>query len=103
MIYIDSSERSPIILFKQYLYQYMKSRGLKYSQQREEVLKMLHRLSKPVTAQGLMELVNQEGYSVVSYTTTVRHINFYREVGWITVVNKVHKQYILVKDTFPIR
>ncbi len=102
MINIDVTKRSPILLFKKYLYQYMKENNLRYSQQRERVLKTLHELSTPVTSEELMEIINKEGYLAISYATTVRHINFYKEIGWITVVNKVHRQYILIKDAFPI-
>jgi len=102
MLYVNTQERSPLILYKKYLYKYIKKNDLRFSEQREQVLKTLHGLSNPITIEALTELINREGYPIISYTTTVRHVNFYRDIGWITVVNKVHKQYILVKTANPI-
>lgn len=79
----------------------MKKNNLRYSKQREDVLKTLHSLSSPVTAEKLTELISEDSYSAASYPTIIRHINFYKEICWLTVINRVHKRYILVKEAFP--
>ena len=62
MLYVNTQERSPLILYKKYLYKYIKKNDLRFSEQREQVLKTLHGLSNPITIEALTELINREGY-----------------------------------------
>ncbi len=98
MLYIDSRRRAPMAQFHHCLYRHLKANELRYSDQRERVLKVLHKQSYPATIDKLLRLLNAEQYKGASYPTVVRHINFFAAMGWLKVVEKVHREYLLVLE-----
>jgi Fe2+ or Zn2+ uptake regulation protein len=98
MHYINSKQRQSLGVFRTCLYQYLKENNLRYSDQRERVLKLLYLQSYPATAEKLLRLLNEEKPKSASYPTMVRHLNFFNKLGWLKVVEKTHQEYLLVQS-----
>ncbi|MEA2110796.1 MAG: transcriptional repressor [Campylobacterota bacterium] len=97
MIYISPKQRKSLSVFRESLYKHLKEHDLRYSDQREQVLKILYKQSCPTTIDKLVLILSSEYRKSASYPTVARHVNFFREMGWLQVANKSHKEYILVK------
>lgn len=97
MLYINPKERSGLPRFRKVLYHYLKENNKRYSDQRERVLKLLHEQSHPVSIDYLTrQLANHK--KSAGYATVCRHVNFFVEMEWLIVVNKVKKGYLLKKE-----
>ncbi|MEA1920244.1 MAG: transcriptional repressor [Campylobacterota bacterium] len=97
MLYINLKERKRLSVFRECLYRYLKDHELRYSDQRERVLKMLYAQKYPLAVDKLLRLLNENQSKAASYPTVVRHINFFNDLGWLKVVDKRHKEYLLIK------
>ena len=97
MLYINSKEREPLSVFRSKIYNYLKQNKLRYSDQREKVLKILHEQSYPVSIEYLVSKLNEDSKSV-GYATVSRHMKFFEKLDMLVVVNKVPKGYLLKKD-----
>ena len=95
MLYQDTKRRHSLKAFRECLYRYLKAHALRYSDQRERVLKALYAQSYPVTIDRLLRILNEENFKAASYPTVVRHINFFNRLGWLKVVEKPQKEYLL--------
>jgi Fe2+ or Zn2+ uptake regulation protein len=97
MIYINPKERSPLSHFRKALYRHLQESNRRYSDQRELVLKLLHEQSHPVSIDYLTRQL-ADGKKSAGYATVRRHINFFAEMGWLIVINRVKKGYLLKKE-----
>lgn len=98
MLYVNSKQRQSLGVFRNCLYQYLKDNNLRYSDQRERVLKLLYVQNHPATADRLLRLLNKKKPKSASYPTMIRHINFFNELNWLKVVEKTHREYLLVQS-----
>ncbi|MEA2099305.1 MAG: transcriptional repressor, partial [Campylobacterota bacterium] len=97
MIYISSKERMSIDKFRAVIYNYIKENRLKYSDQRERVLKILYSQSYPVSIDFLVKKLN-ETTKGIGYATVSRQIKFFQKLDMLEVVNKIPKGYLLKKN-----
>jgi Fe2+ or Zn2+ uptake regulation protein len=97
MLYINTKERESLSSFRSKIYNYLKQNKLRYSDQREKVLKVLHEQSYPVSIEYLVSRLNEDAKSV-GYATVSRHIKFFEKLDMLIVVNKIPKGYLLKKD-----
>lgn len=97
MICIDPAQRSGLKVFRCCLYRYLKENRLRYSDQRERVLKTLYMQRHPATIDRLVRILNEQEMKA-SYPTVARHINFFNKLGWLKVIGKVHREYLLVQS-----
>lgn len=99
---IDKKERSPILVFKMYLYKYMKNKNLPYSQKLENTLRVLHQQSKPITVESLTDVLNNgKIIPVYNYDTTLTYIEYLRESGLIKLVDETNFKYLLHEEAIP--
>ncbi|QFR50002.1 hypothetical protein FJR48_09805 [Sulfurimonas lithotrophica] len=97
MLYINAKNREKLSVFRNVIYNHLKQNKLRYSDQRERVLKILHEQSYPVSVEYLVNKLN-ENSSNVGYATVSRHIKFFDELDMLIIVNKIPKGYLLKKD-----
>jgi len=97
MLYINTKEREPLSVFRNVIYNHLKQNKLRYSDQRERVLKILHEQSYPVSIEYLVNKLN-ENSSGAGYATVSRHMKFFEKLDMLIIVNKVPKGYLLKKD-----
>ena len=97
MLYINTKEREPLSVFRSKIYSYLKQNKLRYSDQREKVLKVLHELSYPVSIEYLVTKLNEDSKSI-GYATVARHIKFFEKLDMLITINKVPKGYLLKKN-----
>ncbi|MEA3521670.1 MAG: hypothetical protein U9R50_01710 [Campylobacterota bacterium] len=100
MLQIDPKNRDDLKVFREQLYTHLRNNKLRYSDQRERVLKMLYMQSSPLNIEILTRKLNENMPKAASYPTVARHINFFNKLGWLIVINKIHKQYLL-KERIP--
>lgn len=98
MLRITKQEREALKIFREALYEYLKANDLRYSDQRERVLKQLHLQSYPQSIAYLMGKINEEGSQEIGYATVARHINFFKARGWLRIVNGRTRKYLLIKS-----
>jgi Fe2+ or Zn2+ uptake regulation protein len=98
MLRITKTEREALKEFREALYAYLKARDLRYSDQRERVLKQLYLQSYPQSVAHLTERINEEGSQEIGYATVARHVNFFKALGWLRIVNGRTRKYLLVKS-----
>ncbi len=97
MLYINPKERDPLACFRKALYDHLKENRKRYSDQRELVLKLLHEQSHPVSIDYLTRQLS-DGKKSAGYATVCRHVNFFAEMGWLIVIDRVKKGYLLKKE-----
>ncbi len=97
MLYQDVNKRKSLKVFRECLYSYIKANALRYSDQRERVLKVLYKQSYPMTIDKILRILNNDNVKAASYPTVVRHINFFNRLGWLRVVDRPQKEYLLAE------
>lgn len=94
MLYINPKERAKLTKYHEEIYQYLKRNKLRYSDQREKVLKLLYEQSKPVSIDFLAQQLGKIK-SGIGYATVSRHMKFFEALELVAIVNKIPKSYIL--------
>lgn len=102
MFYISSTDRVCIDIFRKYIYNYLKDNKLKYSDQRERVLKILHSQNYPVSINFLVKKLNEETEGA-GYATVSRHIKFFQKIDLLISINKTKNTYLLKKNLDDIK
>ena len=97
MIYISTKKRSNLAKFRTTIYDHIKKNKLRYSDQRERVLKILHAQSYPVSVEFIAKKLKEEKVGA-GYATVSRHIKFFEELDLLITVNKTPKGYLLKSD-----
>lgn len=97
MLYINSKDRASISLFRTRMYNYIKENKLRYSDQRERVLKIMHMQNYPVSVDFLVKKLNKQTLGA-SYATVSRHIKLFEKLDMLIVVLKSQKGYLLKKS-----
>jgi len=97
MLYINANERVGIEVFRSVIYDTLKANGLRYSDQRERVLKILYAQSYPVSIEFLVNRLSEINVSASSATVS-RHIKFFDSIGLLIVIKKTPKGYLLKKS-----
>jgi len=97
MLYIARDDRDTIDMFRKYLYTYLKENKLKYSDQRERVLKILYSQSYPISIDFIVKKLNDERDGA-SYATVSRHIKFFQKINFLITINKTKNTYLLKKN-----
>lgn len=97
MLYISTKKRAKISKFRTAIYDHIKRNRLRYSDQRERVLKILHAQSYPVSIEFISKKLKEEKVGA-GYATVSRHIKFFEELDLLITVNKTPKGYLLKKD-----
>ena len=98
MLYINSNERKSIETFRLVLYNHIKENRLRYSDQRERVLKILYAQHYPVSVDYLVKKLNEHS-SGAGYATVSRHIKFFQKLDMLIIINKTPKGYLLKRST----
>ena len=94
MLYISSKDRDSIDIFRTVMYDYMKKNRLKYSDQRERVLKILYAQHYPVSVDFLVKKLNEQTLGV-GYATVSRQLKFFEKLDMLIIVPKSQKGYLL--------
>jgi Fe2+ or Zn2+ uptake regulation protein len=97
MLRITNKERVALKEFREALYVYLKAHELRYSDQRERVLKQLYLQSYPQSVAYLTDKISEEEAQEIGYATVARHVNFFKALGWLRTVNGRTRKYLLVK------
>jgi len=97
MLYINSNERVSISLFRAHMYNHIKENNLRYSDQRERVLKIMHMQNYPVSIDFLVKKLNEKTLGA-GYATVARHVKFFDKLDMLIVVPKSQKGYLLKKS-----
>ncbi|QOP42176.1 MULTISPECIES: transcriptional repressor [Sulfurimonas] len=97
MLYISAKGRASLTKFRTSIYDHIKKNRLRYSDQRERVLKILHAQSYPVSIEFISKKLKEERVGA-GYATVSRHIKFFEELDLLITVNKIPKGYLLKKD-----
>lgn len=97
MIYVSAKERKSIDIYRKVIYNYIKENSLKYSDQRERVLKILYTQHYPVSVDFLVKKLSDEKFGA-SYATVSRHMKFFEKLDMLIVVKKAQKGYLLSAD-----
>ena len=97
MLYINQKERDPLDSFRSVIYNYLKENRLRYSDQRERVLKILYSQSYPVSTEFLVKKLNEQTLGV-GYATVSRQLKFFEDLNILIVVKKAPKGYLLKKN-----
>ncbi|MBN2815182.1 MAG: transcriptional repressor [Campylobacterales bacterium] len=97
MLYINAKERAGIEVFRSLIYTKIKEEGLRYSDQRERVLKILYEQNYPVSIEYLLTKLRESNVGA-SYATVSRHIKFFDSLEILITVNKTPKGYLLKKS-----
>ncbi len=94
MLYISAKERDSIDVYRSAMYSYIKENRLKYSDQRERVLKILYTQHYPVSVDFLVRELNEKTLGA-GYATVSRHLKFFEKLNMLIVVNNTQKSYLL--------
>lgn len=97
MLYVNPKSRVGLDVFRNVLYNHIKENRLRYSDQRERVLKVLYEQSYPVSIECLVNKLNEQTLGA-GYATVSRNVKLFEKLGMLIVVNKVQKGYLLRKD-----
>ncbi|DAB29679.1 MAG TPA: hypothetical protein CFH84_08230 [Sulfurimonas sp. UBA12504] len=97
MLYINAKERAGIEVFRLAIYNTLKEKNLRYSDQRERVLKILYTQNYPVSIDYLVSKLSENG-STASNTTISRHLKFFDTLDMLVIVQKIPKGYLLKKS-----
>lgn len=98
MLYINIKSRARIEVFRTLLYDHIKEQKMRYSDQRERILKILYEQSRPVSADFIAKKLSASSHATVGAATVYRNIKLFEELGMLHVVKKVQKGYLLKKD-----
>ena len=94
MLYINSNDRASIESFRMLVYSHLKENRLRYSDQRERVLKILYAQHYPVSVDFLVKRLNEQSLGA-GYATVSRHIKFFEKLDMLITVKKTPKGYLL--------
>jgi len=97
MLYINSKDRASIETFRLVVYDHLKVNKLRYSDQRERVLKILYSQHYPVSIDYLVKKLNEHSLGA-GHATVSRHIKFFDNLDMLITVTKTPKGYLLKKD-----
>ncbi len=97
MLYINSKDRDSIESFRMLVYNHLKENKLRYSDQRERVLKILYAQHYPVSVDFLVKSLNEQTLGA-GYATVSRHIKFFEKLDILITVAKTPKGYLLKKS-----
>ncbi len=97
MLYINQKERDPLNNFRAVIYKYIKENKLRYSDQRERILKILYSQSYPISTEFLVKKLNEQTLGA-GYATASRQIKFFDSLDMLIVVKKFPKGYLLKKS-----
>lgn len=97
MLYINSKERDSIESFRMVAYNHIKENKLRYSDQRERVLKILYSQNYPVSVDFLVRKLNEQTLGA-GYATVSRQLKFFEKLDMLIVVKKAQKGYLLKKS-----
>lgn len=98
MLYIDPQRRDSIDVFQATLKRCLKIRELRHSVLRERVLSMFHLQDHPISVYMMVSLLNERKEKTANYSSVVRHVKFFNELGWLRVVDKNRREYLLVES-----
>ncbi|SFV54266.1 hypothetical protein MNB_SM-4-338 [hydrothermal vent metagenome] len=79
------------------MYNYIKENKLRYSDQRERVLKIMYTQNYPVSVDFLVKKLNEQTLGA-GYATVARHLKFFDKLDMLIVVAKSQKGYLLKKS-----
>lgn len=94
MVWINPQKRSPLKEFHSALYSYIRANNKRYSDRREQVLKVLYTQSVPLSIDTILKRLGEE-HPEVGYATVARHIHFFDRLGWLHVSKR---KYLLKSD-----
>ncbi len=94
MLYINEKDREDIDVYRSVMYDYIKENKLKYSDQRERVLKILYAEHYPVSTDYLVKKLNEKTLGA-GYATVSRHLKFFEKLDMLIIVKKTQKGYLL--------
>lgn len=97
MLYISPKKRAKLAKFRSAIYDHIKKNKLRYSDQRERVLKILHAQSYPVSVEFIAKKLKEEKMGA-GYATVSRHLKFFEQLDLLITVNKIPKGYLLKSD-----
>ncbi len=79
------------------VYNHIKENRLRYSDQRERVLKILYAQHYPVSVDYLVKSLNEQTLGA-GYATVSRHVKFFEKLDMLITVPKIPKGYLLKKS-----
>ncbi len=98
MLHIDLQRRESIALFHAHLKRHLRRRELRHSALRERVLSMFHMQSRPISVYKMVSLLNEMQGKTANYSSVVRHVKYFNELGWLEVVDKSRREYLLIES-----
>lgn len=98
MLYVNAKSRAKIELFRATLYNHLKEKKKRYSDQRERILKVLYEQSRPVSVDFIVKRISASSHAAVGVATVYRNIKLFEELGMLHIVHKVQKGYLLKRD-----
>jgi Fe2+ or Zn2+ uptake regulation protein len=87
MVWINPQKRRPLKEFRGELYRYIRANNKRYSDRREQVLKMLYTQSIPLSIETILKRLGEE-HPEIGYATVARHIHFFDRLGWLHVTRR---------------
>lgn len=97
MLYIDAKSRDSFETFKLGLQKRIENCTCKNYDSRYYTLEALHSQSYPVSIGKIVKLINTQEPNKTSYSSVVRHVDFFVRLEWLVVAKKIHKKYLLIK------
>lgn len=97
MLYVNQKERDPLDEFRAVIYKYLKENKLRYSDQRERVLKILYSQSYPVSTEFLVQKLNEQTLGA-GYATVSRQLKFFEKLNMLIIIQKAPKGFLLKKS-----
>lgn len=98
MLSMNPEGRDSIYTFYSKLDTRLKIGELRHSGLRERILRMFHAQRHPVSVYTLVGLLKEEDEKRANYSSVVRHVKFFNEIGWLKVVKKSRREYLLVRS-----
>lgn len=102
MLYTDLQRRDSLDVFHTHLKRSLRTRELRHSALRERVLSMFYMQSHPTSVYKMVSLLNEGQEKAANYSSVVRHVKFFNELGWLKVVDKSRREYLLVESPISI-
>jgi len=90
---IAPKSRVSIVEFRNKLYAHLKEHNLRYSDQRERILKLLYLQSTALDVDGITRKLNSEKPKSASYATVLRQMKFFADLGFVYVSSQ--NRYLL--------
>ena len=93
MLHVEPILRMSISEFRAKLYAYIKENKLRYSDQRERILKLLHTQDEALDVDSITRKLNAQKIKSASYATVLRQMQFFDDLGFVHVSDK--REYLL--------